>query len=155
MTTQVTFYALPSNDQASLLGFAAQLAIKVWRSGHQIYIHCDDEAMAASIKQALLATNPPSLMPISVGKETACTTIIGWSEEHAPTALADVMINLSSALFKGFSRFKRLLELTDSDESRRSAKRQNFRFYQERQYAIQTHKIGAHQIRPAKVSAQV
>jgi DNA polymerase-3 subunit chi len=52
-----------------------------------------------------------------------------------------VLINLASEVPEFFSRFERLIECVDHEESVKAAGRQRFRFYREHGYPLNTHNI--------------
>jgi DNA polymerase-3 subunit chi len=53
----------------------------------------------------------------------------------------DVLVNLASTVPAFFSRFNRVAELVGNDEAARAAARERYRFYQERGYTLNTHKL--------------
>ena len=140
--TTVDFYNLASSDPSSLLEFTARLALKAWRSGHNVYIHCDDMTQVSDIRDSLYTVEPSSLPAVSSCDDKNIAPIhIGFDDEHAPRATSDVMINAASSLALCFSRFVRLLEITNQQEDIRNIKRQNYKFYRERSYQIKSHNI--------------
>jgi len=147
MSTAVSFYILPSNDDTSLLAFAAYLSIKAWRSGQHPHIHCEDEHQFRGFELALSQLNVPTLMPLEIGtSEVVHGATFGWSDQHIPLAGNSMMINLSNQVVKAFSRFERLIEITDKVAHRVDAKRSLFRFYKDRHYPLQSHTIEWHQL---------
>ena len=53
----------------------------------------------------------------------------------------DVLVNLSDGVPPFFSRFDRVAELVGGDETARAAARARYRFYQDRGYSLETHKL--------------
>ena len=51
------------------------------------------------------------------------------------------MINLAMDIPTFFSRFERVSEIVIEEDEIKTAKRENFRFYRERGYPSETHKI--------------
>lgn len=140
--TRVDFYILSQGAQDARWDFAARLALKVWRADHNIYLHFESEAQASSFEAQLHSRHNYALLAIGRGNENADASLrLGWLAEHAPTANADVMINLALDIIPIFSQFNRLLEIISPDPSWLTAKRTAYRFYQERGYSISSHKI--------------
>ncbi|NVK10861.1 MAG: DNA polymerase III subunit chi [Gammaproteobacteria bacterium] len=147
MSTAVSFYILPSSDESSLLAFAAYLSVKSWRSGQHPHIHCEDEAHAEQFRHAIHQLQSPTLMPLELGTaDVVHGATIGWIDEHIPLAGNSIIFNLSNEIVKAFSRFDRLVEITDKVEQRVQAKRALFRFYKDRNYPLQSHTIEWHQL---------
>lgn len=141
--TAVDFYKINDSDPASLSFCALRLACKSWRAGHNTYVHCASEEQAKALLSQLNTLSPHSLVPGYVGPYQAQSTAIafGFDESHAPVAAAEIMIQLSSNLSKCFSRFARLLELTNTNEEYASAKREAWKFYKSRGYPLRYHEI--------------
>lgn len=65
--------------------------------------------------------------------------LIGHDEN--PGQSHDVLINLSYKLPNFFSRFSRVAECIDADPNAKEAGREHYRFYKERGYPLDTHKL--------------
>jgi len=140
--TRIDFYNLSSSDDSSLLNFASRLSLKVWRSNHSVYIHCDDEAQALELKEHLENSDISTVIAVTIANQSPHAQVhLGYLEEHAPTDLSDVMVNLSKDLALCFSRFHRLLELTNQQDERKAQKRKNYQFYRNKAYPLSSHNI--------------
>jgi DNA polymerase-3 subunit chi len=52
-----------------------------------------------------------------------------------------VLVNLESTVPPWFGRFHRVAELVGGDDSARAAARERYRFYQDRGYTLNTHRL--------------
>ncbi len=141
--TAVDFYKINDSDPGSLSFCALRLACKSWRAGHNTYVHCCSEDQARALLTQLNTISDHSLIPGYIGshQEQINGINFGYDEAHAPIATADIMIQVSPELSKCFSRFARLLEITNTDEQHASPKREAWKFYKSRGYPLRYHEI--------------
>ena len=138
--TQVDFYILPATEPEAQLNFVCRLTEKALRKGHQIYIQAQNEAQAKALDQLLWEFRPDSFIPhLLVGDDNVegVPVAIGHTDDCAHHH--DVMINLCSHVPDHFSRFERVAEIIFQQESLLKAKRDDWRFYKERGYALNRH----------------
>ena len=148
--TRVDFYILDQGGLPDKERFACRLAEKAYRLRNRIYIHargpehCQrlDELLwtwrdGSFLPHGLVATdhlnNPPSLPPDPI--------LIGCAE--APSAISDLLINLVDDVPLLFSRFERVAEIVCADPEDKQASRERYRFYRDRGYAMNQHRIQA------------
>lgn len=136
--TKVDFHILSASqfDDAAL--YVCRLAEKAWRAGHQVLIHCD-EAWMIPIDELLWSYRPESFVPHALLSEREAPVNI--SSQHACGSHHDVMINLSHHQPTSFSRFNRVIEVVFAEEALKEAKRAHYKFYQERGYPLQNHRV--------------
>ena len=138
--TRVDFYVLESGTQDTLFRFICRLTEKAWRKGNRIFMHCQDESMAGKLDKLLWTYRDISFLPHSLATENEdCPISIGVTAEPAKTY--DLLINLDEAVPDFFSRFERVIETTGIDDQHRQFARDRYRFYQQRGYPMETHKI--------------
>lgn len=138
--TQVDFYILPATEPEAQLNFVCRLTEKVLRKGHQIYIQAADKAQANEIDRLLWEFRPDSLIPhllVDDEKIQEVPVAIGYGDNCAHHH--DVMINLCHHVPDHFSRFERVAEIVFQQENLLKAKRNDWRFYKERGYALNRH----------------
>ena len=70
---------------------------------------------------------------------TATPVRVGAGE---PGFEAELLVNLDGAVPLFFSRFERVAEIVGGDDQQRALGRDRFRFYRDRGYALETHRIG-------------
>ncbi|WP_461429483.1 DNA polymerase III subunit chi [Ketobacter sp.] len=140
------FYILPEDNRISPLHYAARLVEKAFRRGHQIYIHTRDEEQTRLLSEQLWQ-RPQSFLAHDASD---CGGPQGQAQKHhriqvshqgQPGLHSDVMVNLAGTIPDFFSRFERVAEIVPGKPESRSQSRQNFRFYQERGYALNSHSI--------------
>ena len=138
--TQVDFYILPATEPEAQLNFVCRLTEKALRKGHHIYIQAQNEAQAKALDQLLWEFRPDSFIPhLLVGDDNVegVPVAIGHTDDCAHHH--DVMINLCSHVPDHFSRFERVAEIVFQQENLLKAKRDDWRFYKERGYALNRH----------------
>lgn len=137
--TQIDFYILPEDNRHPAIIYAARLVEKAYRRGHHIYIHTENNEQTQQVSEALWQ-RPDSFLAHDSEAETGHNAI-QVSHSGEPGQHGDVMVNLAGEIPSFFSRFKRVAEIVPGNLESRSQSRQNFRFYQERGYALKTHNI--------------
>jgi DNA polymerase-3 subunit chi len=135
--TQIGFYILEGGEALAL---ACRLTEKAYRQRRRVYIHAPDEQVQSQLDQLLWAFRPGSFVAHArADDDDGAPVLIGTGEP--PPGADDVMINLAPEVPTFFSRFQRLAELVPADPGERSQARTRYKFYQDRGYELQTHKI--------------
>ncbi len=150
--TKIDFYQIESEEDP--LFFTCRLIEKVYRRGHRIYVHTQDNNSATRLDDLLWTFRPDRFVPhhlqanaTPAGEPTgqlndeASPVRIGHDFE--PSGHQDVLVNLSGHVPDFFSRFERVAEVVPMDENRREAARTNYRFYKERGYPLDYHRMTA------------
>ena len=142
--TQIDFYILSGTSQQERLRFACRLTDKALQNNHRIFLNAESALMAEQLDDALWTFRAGSFVPHRRLPGTPGgimePVVIGHDQEP-PEETWDVMINLAAAVPEFFSRYRRVAEVVDSDEQRRSQGRERFRFYRERGYELRTHNL--------------
>ena len=63
------------------------------------------------------------------------------SHQATPDDNQEVLVNLAPVVPDFFSRFVRVAEVVPLDEAHRAAARENYKFYKERGYVLEYHKM--------------
>lgn len=142
--TRIDFYVLPGSAAADLHRLACRLADKAYQRRLKAFVNASDAAAAAAIDELLWTFRDQSFVPHARHDEAGAdagrqAVLIGAAAE--PTSHLDLLINLAPEVPPFFSRFERVAELIDADDGRRRAGRERFRFYRDRGYPIETHKL--------------
>lgn len=140
--TQVDFYILEDRARDTPFTVACRLAEKAWQQGRRVLVQVDGEPEAQHLERLLwtfreqsfvphgrLGKADPGLNPILIGHDDS------GGEEH------DVLINLAAEIPSFFGRFERVAEIVPPDPAAKAASRERFRFYRDRGYALESHKI--------------
>ena len=141
--TQVDFYS-PVGDK---FGFIQKLAQKAFSRGWRVLVWARNQDHARQLDEALWTFQPQSFLPhCGLNAPLAAETplLIGSDQQAGEGALPhhDLLINLSDAIPKPFARFERLVELVGLDAEEAARCRERWRFYQERGYPMNHHKLG-------------
>jgi DNA polymerase-3 subunit chi len=138
--TRIDFYLLSSAAEAARLDYACRLAHKAWSKGHQVYLHCADEAQVEALDELLWSFRADAFVPHGCDPAERSTPVICSCAED-PGNQHDLLINLSNQQPGFFSRFHRMAEIIVEHDSVRLPARERFRFYRDKGYALQTHQI--------------
>ena len=137
--TRIDFYILPDQDRDARLQFACRLIDKAQRMGHQVFVNTRDQAQAEALNRRLWDFLPESFTPHRLldGEQPPAPVAIGYSEDCGDHH--DVLINLGGPAPAYFSRFERLTEVVIQEETVLADTRDNYKFYRDRGYPIQSH----------------
>ena len=137
--TKISFYVLPKTGQREL--FACRLAEKAYKQGLPVHIRAASEAAIASLDTLLWEFRDSSFLPHASedAADSSHSVIIGYNKE--PQANSGLMINLAADTTDYFSRFDRLAEIIDNSDAIRDAGRARYKFYKDRGYELETHKL--------------
>ena len=138
--TKIDFYQIES-DEAPLL-FCCRLVAKIYRMGHQVHIHTENEAQAKEMDALLWHFRPESFIPHTLDNiDEEAPIRIGCSKMSEPNTHQEVLVNLSGSVPDFFSRFERVAEVVPLNTDSRDAARENYKFYKDRGYEIKYNKI--------------
>lgn len=137
--TRIDFYVLPDDNSEARLQFACRLIDKAQRLGHKVFIAANDEGQAQTMNQLLWTYQPESFTPhqLQGSKQPVAPVVIGYGDDCGDHH--DVLINLGGRVPPYFSRFQRLTEVVVQEETVLSRTRDNYKFYRDRGYPIQSH----------------
>ena len=140
--TQVDFYILKDGADGDRFNLACRITEKARNAGYRVAIHTSSKEDTQQMDRLLWTLNKQSFIPHGIVGEAEPELnpiLIGnmqdAHDEH------DVLINLAMEVPIFFSRFKRLAECVDNDNTARDASRNRFRFYRDRGYPLSTHEI--------------
>jgi DNA polymerase-3 subunit chi len=134
--TKVTFYKLANTAPA--LKFVCQLIKKACAAKQQVLCLVADDQTAEQLDQLLWEFESEAFIPHGIGVEqqpVAISSIAEPGEHH------QLLINLQAEIPTWFSRFERVIELVKPESEHEQVKRENFRFYKERGYALDFHDL--------------
>lgn len=141
--TRIDFYQISPEEKTS--DFCCRLISKIWRHGHEIYVHTPEADTAKEIDELLWSFRPESFIPHGLLKEegdsepTPSPVEIGFLAD--PGRHKDVLINFSENIPDFFSRFERVAEIVPFEEEKRTVARKNYQFYKDRGYPLHYHKL--------------
>lgn len=138
--TRVDFYVLPEEDPGQRDLFACRLAEKVFREGHNVYLHTADEAAARNLDELLWEFKPQSFLPHGLlGSDSAERVGIGWGSD--PGEHHSVMINLDLDVPEFVGRFERVLEIVVQHPRIRDPLRESWKRYKHYGYPLEKHDL--------------
>ncbi len=151
--TQVDFYILATQSDDSWLRLACRITEKAIQRKLKVYLHSENAADATRLDGLLWTFSQGSFIPhrlVSSGSDEPIeeSVLIGRNdlaaEIPADTSVSqrcDLMINLTMQVPDFFSRYDRVAEVIDANPVRRDNGRERFRFYRDRGYELNTHKL--------------
>lgn len=140
--TRIDFYVLESNDAQAQARLTCRLADKAWSRQHQVYIHTNTQQDSERLDQFMWVYPDGGFLPhclCGAADAAPAPVLIGHNPEPGHTT--DVLINLADTVPPFYSRFERIIELVTGDESLRQKARERYKYYRDRGYAIETHKL--------------
>jgi DNA polymerase III subunit chi len=140
--TRVDFYLLDHASDGGTDITVCKLTQKAFLLGHRIYILTAEDESAQRLDRLLWTFSAGSFIPHGLRSRPAdgdLPILIGPQEP--PAEYEDVLIQLAPQVPECFSRFQRVAEIVNGDNDEKTRARERFRFYRERGYALQTHKI--------------
>lgn len=141
--TRVDFYVLDTADETARLRVVCRLADKIFGLGQQVHIHASDADQARHIDRLLWTFQDISFLPHQLAGQDTPSAPVSIGHDQMPPAGGDVLINLAAETPPFFSRFERVAEVVDEQPAIRSGGRARYRFYRDRGYPLQHHRLGA------------
>jgi len=134
--TKVTFYKLAKD--APSLKLVCQLIKKACLSQQKVLCLVADDQTVEQLDQLLWAFEADSFISHGIGVEQQPVAISAVAE---PGDHHQILINLQGEIPTWFSRFERVIELVQPESEDEQTKRENFKFYKERGYALDFHDL--------------
>ena len=140
--TRIDFYVLDDSGVQAQNMLACRIANKAYDKQQHVYIHTNDQGQSDGLDQFMWAYQDGSFLPHCQhqAKESTDTPIV-IGHDHEPDDKTDVLINLANTVPGFYSRFERVIELVTGDEPTREKARARFKYYRDRGYPIETHKL--------------
>ena len=142
--TRVDFYVLPENSETGAALTACQLCEKAVSEGRKVHVHAPDTVIAAELDKLLWTFRQGSFIAHERLSDVANAEPAPWvliGDKDPPATHHDVLINFDAGVPAFFSRFDRVLEIVHGDAAVRAKSRERFKFYRDRGYALETHKL--------------
>ena len=144
--TRVDFYVLQTGSEQQRSVFACRLAEKACGLGLRIYIHTPSPSATQRLDELLWTFRDGGFLPHlpadqleSADPEGRTPVLLGHGE--APAGCDGLLINLADEVPLFFSRFERVAEIVSGPDQGRSLARERFRFYRDRGYPLDTHRL--------------
>lgn len=139
--TRVDFYVIEPPSAADHDRMMCRIVEKAWQQGHGVYVQCEDHAQAQAFNDLLWRFQDTSFVPHALAAEASVETKVVVGCAAVDNLQPDVLVNLAAAVPELASRYVRVIESAGYDDSTRNAARTRYRFYQDRGFALNTHKV--------------
>jgi DNA polymerase-3 subunit chi len=138
--TQVDFYILNATGHDRSIVFAARLIEKLYREGHRVHIHFDDESKLKRLDETLWTARDVSFIPhqIAAGSLEDCPVTLGMKDFEGTD---EILLNFATEIPEFFSHFKRVVEVINTQDMDIHHGRKRYRFYRDRGYPLNNHPI--------------
>jgi len=143
---KVDFYILRGTGELERQQFACRLAEKAYRLDNRVHIHAMNHESAQKLDDLLWTFRDGGFLPHlpadqleSADPEGRTPVLLGHGE--APAGCDGLLINLADEVPLFFSRFERVAEIVSGPDQGRSLARERFRFYRDRGYPLDTHRL--------------
>ena len=144
--TRIDFYITGDGGERARELVACRLAAKAFSLDHWVHVHAASADQAQQLDALMWTFRDSSFVPHAVAGDalledpaTGRSVVIGSG--HEPAERCNLVINLGDEVPRFFSRVERVAEIIDGDSARREAGRERFRFYRDRGYQVETHKL--------------
>lgn len=139
--TRVDFYVIEPSSAAGHDRMMCRIVEKAWQQGHGVYVQCNDAAQAEVFDALLWQFQDTSFVPHARAEEATpqSRVIIGCAA--IDNLQPDVLVNLALAVPELASRYGRVIESAGYDDDTRGAARVRYRYYQDRGFPLNTHKV--------------
>lgn len=143
--TRIDFYVLSNDDLMDRLQLICKLSEKAIGRGQKVFIHSDSEEELKQLDHTMWDFRPISFVPHKLLATGYITSGLDNEPVHLssaePGADRTLLINLASEVPTFFSRFERTLEIINDEERIKASGRLRYRYYQQRGYPLQHHKM--------------
>lgn len=142
--TRVDFYILDDSTDSARLRVAARIAEKAMQQDHHVYINTSGAAESSRLDEVLWTFSQGSFVPhrvVEAAPTEHCEEPVLIGSAVAIDEPCDVLINLAGDVPEFFSRYDRVAEIVDSESGRRDAGRARYKYYRDRGYELNSHKV--------------
>ncbi len=141
--TNADFYILSTASEQQRYLFACKLIEKIYRSQVFCYVLTESEQQSRTLDELLWTFRPNSFVPhqIYTGQIPDSPQTILISHLPMPEAWQQVVLNLSLQAPVNLLQIQRLLEIIDNRDYIKQQARARYRYYQQQNIELATHKI--------------
>ena len=144
--TRIDFYVTGDDNEQARPRIACRLAAKAFSLGRVVHLNAASQSEAVTLDKLLWVFRDGSFVPHALAGDAILDGALGPApvvvgSGAAPVDACDLLINLGTDVPEFFSRIDRVAEIIDAHPDRRALGRERFRFYRDRGYEIETHKL--------------
>ncbi len=142
--TRVNFYIIEATDKAKIDAFVCRLTEKICSKSRGVVMHTPDEQHTRKYDELLWSYRADSFVPHQTDHDALDDNTVLIQHDatvELPASHHGVLINLQAEVPSFFSQFERVAEIISGDEQQREQGRARYRFYRDRGYPLETHKM--------------
>ena len=143
--TRIDFYVLSNSNQMERLQLICKLSEKAIGRAQKVCIYGDSVEELQQLDHSLWDFRAISFVPHKLLPQGYVTSGLDNEAVHLscnePAADRTLLINLASEVPSFFSRFERTLEIINDEPDIKTSGRLRYRYYQQRGYPLQHHKM--------------
>ncbi len=143
--TEINFYISGYNTLRSRILLACRLVEKAREHKLQVHIHTDGYNTTKQMDEMLWIWKESSFIPhisdISNDLTNPFSEPVSIASDYAPTKHCDYLINLSNQIPEFFSRYTKMAEIINQNESILTGGRERYSFYKNRGYTLNYYQL--------------
>lgn len=141
--TRVDFYLLSQDQPVDRDRFICRLTEKAFRLGHRVFLQSDSPEHARRLDEMLWSFRDRSFVPHGLARDVDGDPDfpVAIGDDITPEGQYDLLINCADEIPDFFSRFERVAEPVINEETAKARGRDRYRFYRDRGYPLEMHKL--------------
>lgn len=132
------------HDARDRLRHACALVAQWYRDGRRVWIHCDNDLLAARLDQMLWVFEPLAFIPhVREGHPLSAVTPVRIGRDPAAAPPEALLLNMAQDVPAGFEAREHIVEIVSQDDADREAARARYMRYRQSGFDMQTRKAEA------------
>lgn len=139
---RVDFYLISDSAPDAHLLVCCRLLEKAYLQQHKVYVEASSQQEAETLDELLWTFKEECFIPHNLqgeGPKRPPPIQIGWLEPGLEWC--DILLSLKTGVAPYYKRFRRVIEIVPNEETIKTAKREDFRWYKQQQWLLQTHTL--------------
>ena len=143
--SRVDFYKLSSHNELAVTRFCCQLADKVVKMGHPVFVLTSSESEAHVLDDLMWTFSDSSFLPHEIQGDVEGDSMVQDTPvligHQLPGEARHLLINLTDAMREHNNRFERIAEIINDDPQTLANGRARYASYNKQEYPLHYHDI--------------
>lgn len=139
--SRVDFYKLASDNEKAMQRFCCQLADKVVKMGHPVFVLTNNESETRSLDDLMWTFSDSSFLPHEIQGSAAAQDAAVVIGHRLPESSHYLLINLSDTAPANTDRFERIAEIINDSPRIVNSGRARYSSYNKQNYPLHYHEI--------------